>query len=324
MASSWLRRRRLESWRRVAGSTYAEWLVENELASARTAGVILAIGLPVAVGAMFATVLWLDGIVVMLIAAPIAGFAVAILWYLLSRRRQNPNLPDRIADDLWTRDFAMFGTPSVSAPRDFLVWVLRNGAQPGQLESAARAPVVRERPERSAGRIPIVLRVSIALCLAGVGLLLATAMGQLVALKLANGEIHDTPETFRLYLLVVCTMAGGLFVVSTVAMAALGSRVLRRIATWQTLFVVVGVVASVLLAPTTAAFAVLAAGLWFACVALLWSRPADEFMGATEAVARAMWSAVAERQQAWTAHIVPWDDEVADERPPAQNRRPLD
>ena len=296
-----LRQRRLESWRKVAGSTYAEWLVKNEFATNRAAALVFAVGAPLAVAMLLTTGFIPEAWPYVLGIGSVLAVGVAVAWSIVSRR--GSTLPTRVADDLWTRGFAVAGLPPVFRERDFLLWVLRNGATPDQLNAAALAPVVRDRPERTAGRTPVALKWSLALGLASTALLSFSVLLQ-AALVIGGqltkgwaGELGSNPEVSGLVLLGIGAVFGGVVVSYTVFLVTRGSRAARSLVTWATLLFAIGVLAAVFLAPAYAFLAALGAAAWIACVALVWSPSANVYIRATGDVKRVLLDEVLARKR---------------------------
>lgn len=301
-----IRQRRLKAWARVAGSTYAEWLVDLEFALARDAAIMFAVSAPLAVVGLFMSG---SGMMAALWIWPLGVLCLIVLWVALSRR--HGNLPLRIADDLWMRGFAVFGLPPVYRDRDFLRWVQRNHATPADLDGAATSSVVREVPTRTAGPRPLSAKLALAAGALGVVLLTISTLWQFsLFMATVTPPPGETPfvlaprERAALYLvvpIVFCVSVESLFLY----LGATGSRLARKVATWQMPLLAVGFAIAIATAPDRAWLDPLGGAAIASSVALLWTASTSRYIAATDGVNRVIAVAVSERIKAVREGVLP-------------------
>lgn len=220
----------------------------------------------------------------------VLGIGLAVGWFVAARG--GGRLSQRIADDLWSRGFAMVGNPPIFQRSAFLLWVESNGATAEQLGAACAEPVIRPAPQRSAGPAPAPLWVSFVLsCVAFVALAGAGAFRAYSGALDYGARPLSEPISFEQLALVwssACLFLG-LVACSVIWFALRGLLRARALAVrLVTPMVAIAIVVCAFAYPESFMLTVVAAASWTACIALLWARSATAYMRATDDLLRAV------------------------------------
>ena len=294
--------RQVASWRSIIGQTYAEWVVEEERSQLRLTAVVFPIVLGFLASVMLSAgfISWVRPYAIPVLVC--GGLVLATVWYLLGRRREN--LPRRIADDLWSRGFAVDELPRLRSRASAVSWARVNEVTAAQLEAAAQSRVVSDPPMRSLGRLPMVMWAAMVAGLAGVFTLVAVSGLQAAARVAAEAAVPGIqliflePSLRNLVWPAALTAVLGAYALAVIVAASRGSRIYRWLATMQ--FPVLGLFTLLYLLPSLHSHAlwVLAGGaLWFTSTLLLWTPSASKVVAAADDMNQVISAAAEQRKR---------------------------